>query len=108
MLICRNPEPVSIDEAKRLCPDKNTVLLEYSVGDSSSCLWVITRSDHKLFKIPGRKIIQEQIETIRFALLDPRQGISEFFTNAGTLLYEELIKPAEPFLIEEEQIDNNT
>jgi len=94
----QKPEPVSIDEAKQLCPDKNTVLLEYSVGDSSSCLWVITRSNHKLFKIPGRKIIQEQIETIRFALLDPRQGISEFFANAGTLLYEELIKPAEPFL----------
>ncbi len=92
------PEPVTIDEAKALCPDKNTVVLEYSVGDSSSCLWVITLSDHKIFKLPRRKILQEQIETIRFSLLNPQQGISEFFTNAGSLLYEELIKPAESFI----------
>jgi CHAT domain-containing protein len=93
-----NPEPVSLDEAKALCPDKNTVVLEYSVGDSSSCLWVITRSDHLIFKLPRRKILQEQIETIRFSLLDPQQGSSDFFTNTGSLLYDELIKPAESFL----------
>jgi len=92
------PEPVSIDEAKTMCPDKNTVVLEYSVGDSSSCLWAISLSDHKIFKLPRRKILQEQIETIRFSLLDPQQGISDFFTNAGRILYEELIKPAESFL----------
>ncbi len=98
MVISVNPEPVSIDEAKTLCPDKNTVVFEYSVGDSSSCLWVITRSDHQIFKLPRRKILQEQIETLRFSLLDPQQGISDFFTNAGSILYEELIKPAESFL----------
>ena len=93
-----NPKPISIDEVKELCPDKHTVVLEYSIGDSSSCLWVITRTDHQLFKIPGLKILQEQIETIRFAILDPGQNISEFFTQAGNTLYNELIKPAEPFL----------
>jgi CHAT domain-containing protein/Tfp pilus assembly protein PilF len=93
-----NSQPISIDEVKKLCPDKNTVVLEYSVGDSSSCLWVITAMDHWLFKIPRRKILQEQIETIRFAILDPGQGISDFFTQAGNTLYNELIKPAEPFL----------
>ena len=84
--------------AKAPVPDKNTVVLEYSVGDSSSFLWVITRSDYKIFRLPRRKILQEQIETIRFSLLDPQQGISEFFTNTGNILYDELIKPAESFL----------
>jgi len=100
----RNPEPVSIDEAKALCTDKNTVILEYSVGDSSSCLWVITQSDYKLFKLPRRKKLQEQIETIRFSLLDRQQGISDFFTNAGSILYEELIKPAESFLTKKSKL----
>ncbi len=68
------------------------------VGDSSSCLWVITKSNNKLYRIPPRKKLQEQIEAIRFALIDPREGISDFFTNAGNALYEELIRPAEPFL----------
>ncbi len=90
--------PVSLQETKDLCPDKNTVFLEYFVGDSSSCLWVITKKDHQLFLVPGRKILQEQIETIRFALLDPELSNREFFTRTASSLYEQLIKPAEPYL----------
>jgi CHAT domain-containing protein/Tfp pilus assembly protein PilF len=92
------PEPVSLKEVQALCPDKNTIILEYSVGDSSSCLWVITQSDHKLYRLPDRKILQEQIETIRFALQEPKEKISEFYTQAANFLYEKLIKPAEPYL----------
>jgi CHAT domain-containing protein/Tfp pilus assembly protein PilF len=93
----RYPHPVSLDEAKALCPDKNTVLLEYTVGDSSSCLWVITRTNHQLFKIPDRKTLQEKIEVLRFALLDPEQTNKEYLVRAGDYLYQELIKPAEPY-----------
>jgi CHAT domain-containing protein len=100
----RNAQPVTIDEVEALLPDRNTVILEYSVGDSSSCLWVITKSGHKLYKLPARKKLQEQIETIRFALLDPQQSISEFFTQAGISLFNELIKPAEPFLSKKSKV----
>jgi tetratricopeptide (TPR) repeat protein len=93
-----NPQPVTIDEVKAMLPDKNIVFLEYSVGDTSSCLWVITKSGYKLYKLPPGKKLQEQIETIRFGLLDPQQANSEFFTQAGFSLYNELVKPAEPFL----------
>jgi len=93
-----NYHPVTIDEVKAMLPDKNSLVLEYSVGDSSSCLWVITKSGHRLYKLPPRKKLQEQIETIRFGLLDPQQAISEFFAKAGISLYNELVKPAEPFL----------
>jgi CHAT domain-containing protein/Tfp pilus assembly protein PilF len=92
------PEPISLKDVQEMCPDNNTVFLEYLVGDSSSCLWVITRLNHNLYKIPDRKKLQEQVETIRFALLDPKPEVSDFFTQAGHSLYEELIKPAEPYL----------
>jgi CHAT domain-containing protein/Tfp pilus assembly protein PilF len=91
-------KPVSLEEVQSMCTDKNTVILEYALGDSSSCMWIITSKEHKFLKLPDRKKLAEQIETIRFALLDPQQGISEFFTQAGSSLYNELIKPAEPFL----------
>ncbi len=90
--------PVTLEEAQALCGDKNTVILEYMVGDSSSCLWVITSTDHQLFKIPPLKELQEQVETIRFALQDPEQTESGFLTTAGYDLYQELIQPAESFL----------
>jgi CHAT domain-containing protein/tetratricopeptide (TPR) repeat protein len=88
------PQPVSLEEVQSICPD-NTVFLEYSVGDSSSSLWVITRSEHHLYMLPDRKVLQEKVETLRFALLNPDQGDNGFFTEAGYLLYDQLIKPAE-------------
>lgn len=91
-------DPVILKDVQEMFPDKNTVLLEYMAGDSSSCLWVITKTKHHIFKIPANKRLKEEVETIRFALLDPKQGASEFFNNAASSLYEELIKPAEPYL----------
>ena len=95
--IFSNTQTVSLDEAELLCPDRNTVILEYMVGDSSSCLWEITRSGHRLFKLPGRKALQEQIESIRFALLKPDQSNYDFFTKGGYSLYQVLLQPAEPY-----------
>jgi CHAT domain-containing protein/uncharacterized protein HemY len=96
--------PVSLGEAQNLCPDKNTVLLVYSLGDSSSTMWAITRSAHQLFRLPDRKTIQEQVEIIRFSLQDPSQSTSEFLVQAGYALYEELVKPAESFFSKKSKI----
>jgi CHAT domain-containing protein len=74
------------------------------VGDSSSCLWEITRSDHKLFKLPGRRALQEQIESFRFALLNPDQTNNEFFTHGGYSLYQKLLQPAEPYLTKKSKL----
>ncbi|HUX58090.1 MAG TPA: CHAT domain-containing protein [Bacteroidales bacterium] len=100
----RNVETVSLEEVPALCLDKNTVILEYYVGDSSSCLWVITPSDHKLFMLPGSEKLREQVETLRFALLDPEQVSVEFLSRAGYELYEMLIKPAEKLLTKNSRI----
>jgi CHAT domain-containing protein/Tfp pilus assembly protein PilF len=94
----KNPVPVSLRQAKGLCPDKNTVLLEYSVGDSSTSLWVITSREHKFYRLPGRKALMDQIEPFRFAISDPSGTKGDFPTLAGTSLYNELVKPAEPYL----------
>jgi CHAT domain-containing protein/Tfp pilus assembly protein PilF len=88
---------ISIKDVQAMCPDKNTVILEYSVGDSSSCLWAITRSSHQLFKLPGVKILQEQIEPFRFALLNPDHSNNDFLTKGGISLYKQLLQPAELF-----------
>jgi CHAT domain-containing protein/tetratricopeptide (TPR) repeat protein len=92
------PKLLTLEKAHSLCPDKNTVILEYSVGDSSTSLWVITRSAHKLFKLPGIKALEEQIEPFRFALLNPDRSNNEFLTKGGYSLYRLLLEPAEPFL----------
>jgi CHAT domain-containing protein/Tfp pilus assembly protein PilF len=96
--------PLSINEVQKICPDIYTVILEYSVGDSSSCLWVITGSDYHLFRLPGNKKLKDQVETLRFALQDIKQKPSEFFTGVALSLYEELIKPAEQYLTKKSRL----
>jgi CHAT domain-containing protein/Tfp pilus assembly protein PilF len=97
-------QPVSLEEVKALCPDKNTVILEYSVGDSSSCLWVITQSAHKLFRLPDRKTLQEQVELFRFALSNPDQTNIEYITRGGYSLCKQLLEPAEPYLTKKSKL----
>jgi CHAT domain-containing protein len=100
----KNPLPVSLKEVQALCPDKNTVILEYSVGDSSSCLWVITQTAHQLFKLPSRKSLQAQIEAFRFALLNPDQTNNDFFTKGGFSLYQKLLQPAQSYLTKKSKL----
>jgi len=92
-----NPRPLTLTELQELAPDQNCVFLEYYVGDSSSSLWVVTRNDHRLFMLPGREILREQVETIRFALQDREQTSTGFFTQSGYTLFRELIQPAEKY-----------
>lgn len=93
-----NTRPVTITELQELAPDQSSVFLEYYVGDSSSCLWVVTGRENRLFMLPGREKLRDQVETIRFGLQDPGEDISDFFVNAASYLYEVLIGPAEPYL----------
>jgi CHAT domain-containing protein/Tfp pilus assembly protein PilF len=87
--------PATLDVVQASINDKNTVLLEYSLGDSSSYVWIITQKDHQLIELPARSTLKEQIETLRFAILNPQQDNQEFFFNSSTFLYDQLIRPAE-------------
>ena len=90
-------KPISITETQEMLPDNNTVMLEYSVGDSSSCLWAITKSSFRLFKISDRRSLQGQIESLRFSLSDPDRTNNEYFIGSSNALYQLLLKPAEQY-----------
>ena len=92
------PQPVSMSELQTSCLDKNTIVLEYSLGDTSSWLWVINRNNIHLIKLSDRNTLQEQIELLRFALQNPEQVNIDFYTEASYRLYQLLIQPAEPFI----------
>jgi CHAT domain-containing protein/tetratricopeptide (TPR) repeat protein len=92
------PQPVSLNELQIICLDKNTIMLEYSLGDTSSWLWVINRNSLELIKLSDRNTLKEQIELMRFALQNPEQVGIEFFTEVSYRLYQHLIQPAEPYI----------
>jgi len=91
-------DPVTLKQVQQAGLNTNSVILEYSLGDSSSVMWVITPDSYKMIRLPDRKTLEDQVETFRFALLNPDQDNLTFLQQAGHSLYEYLIAPAEPFL----------
>lgn len=67
-------------------------------------LWVITNKGHQFFRLPGQKTLQDQIEPLRFALLDPAQANNEFITKMGYSLYRQLLLPAETFFTKKSKL----
>lgn len=52
------PEPVSVGEIQRSILDRETALLEYSLGEDRSFLWVVTQDDFRHYQLPGRDVLE--------------------------------------------------
>ena len=89
---------ISLKDVQKSGIEKNTVILEYSLGDSSSHLWVISSDKYKMIKLPDRKTLQELVETFRFSILNPDQDNKAFLQQSGQNLYKYLIQSAEPYI----------
>jgi CHAT domain-containing protein/Tfp pilus assembly protein PilF len=100
----KGSDPVNLEQVQHAGLDKNSVILEYSLGDSSSVLWVITPNAYQMIQLPDRKTLEDQVETFRFALMNPDRDNLTFLQQAGYSLYKYLIAPAEPFLSRKSQV----
>jgi CHAT domain-containing protein/tetratricopeptide (TPR) repeat protein len=63
---------LTLEEVQRRVLDDETALLEYSLGEQSSYLWVITRQNAALFKLPAGPTIDQLAMDFRAQLIPPR------------------------------------
>jgi CHAT domain-containing protein/Tfp pilus assembly protein PilF len=89
--------PATLPEIQRSIPDQ-TLALEYFLGDSSSCLWVISQEQHDMFVLPGRQELADDIETLRFSLSQPDPDNLPFYSQSAQQLYGLLLGPARKLL----------
>lgn len=94
----RRVVPVTLSDAQALLRSKDEALLAYSVGDSSTSLWVLTRRKWKHFTLPPRKALRARIEILRRGLADPASADGKATHAAARGLYRALIEPALPML----------
>jgi len=97
------PEPLKLSDTQALL-DPDSVLLEYSIGDSASWVFAITADSAAVFELPSQKKLADQIYEFREVLLKPdstfqtlEQANSKYVTQAE-ILYSELMRPAESVL----------
>jgi CHAT domain-containing protein len=63
---------LTLDEVQRRVLDDETALLEYSLGEQSSYLWVITRQNAALFKLPAGATMDQLAMDLRAQLIPPK------------------------------------
>jgi CHAT domain-containing protein/tetratricopeptide (TPR) repeat protein len=63
---------LTLDEVQQRVLDDETALLEYSLGEQSSYLWVITRQNSALFKLPAGSTMDRLAMDLRTQLIPPR------------------------------------
>jgi CHAT domain-containing protein/uncharacterized protein HemY len=96
-----HPQPVAINDVRKLL-DETTALLEYSVGESNSYLFLVTASDMKVITLPGEKELSSQIQKLSEVLQKPDEilqdleGTHTTYADISSRLYDILIKPVHP------------
>ncbi len=63
---------LTLEEVQRQALDDDTALVEYSLGDESSYLWVVTRQGVSLFKLPAASTLNQLAMDFRGQLIPPR------------------------------------
>ena len=57
------PHPLSAAEIEQLTDD-DTVILEYSLGETHSYLWVVGKQDLRSFVLPSRAVIERRVDRV--------------------------------------------
>lgn len=83
--------------------DKDTVLLEYAIGEKESYVWAVTEGGLSNAVLPGKKLVEEQVEAYRRQVSKPVSGltVNQAMARAdleSKKLYQMLVAPLEATL----------
>ncbi len=92
----RPARPLTLGETQGLLDSDRQAMLAYSVGDSSTSLWVITRRAWRHVALPSRRALRARVEILRRGLGDPRTASAPGTQAAARALYRTLVEPALP------------
>jgi CHAT domain-containing protein/Tfp pilus assembly protein PilF len=67
------PQPLTLEEIQKQVLDKETLLLEYSLGEKRSYLWAVTADSLTSYELPPKAEIEAAVGDFRRAITSPRQ-----------------------------------
>ncbi len=84
------PQPLTLAEIQQQVLDEDTVLLEYSIREERSYLWVITQTDFTTYLLPGKEDIQTAVRNfnIKLYLKDPIDQIAKKASDLSELVLQ--------------------
>ena len=63
-----DPEPMAVDRIQRSLLDSETALLEISLGEERSFLWLVTTESFSTYELPGREAIEGQARCVHLLI----------------------------------------
>lgn len=103
------PQPLKLLDAQQLI-DEDSVIVDFSLGKAQSLSFVITSSDSQVFHLPGEQKLNDQVQELLQAIQKPEtvwetsSGAHSKYVKLASLLYSELLKPAERLLAGKKRI----
>jgi CHAT domain-containing protein/tetratricopeptide (TPR) repeat protein len=93
------PAPLKADQIQRLIDDK-TLLIEYSLGDDCSFLWVVSQTEVKAFELPKRTVVETTAQKLSDFLKAPEGsfGVNNKLKLTALCLGQMLLGPIEDAL----------
>jgi CHAT domain-containing protein/Tfp pilus assembly protein PilF len=89
------PKPLTISEIQKKVLDKNTILLQYSLGEKRSYLWVVTSTGLTSYELPKRAEIETAARTFREIVTNPRyRNVPQRSATASANLSQLILQPA--------------
>ena len=84
------PQPLTLEQVQQQILDQDMVLLQYSLGEEQSYLWVVTKEEMTSYPLPSQKEIEKRAERL---LKFTTQGNPKAFTQAVTPLSQAILDP---------------
>lgn len=67
------PQPLTLEEIQKQVLDKETLLLEYFLGEKRSYLWAVTKDGMTSYELPPKAEIEAAVGDFRRVITSPRQ-----------------------------------
>lgn len=93
----RYPEPVTLAAAQRTLGDQ-TILLSYSLGETHSFLFAVTRNDFQVKRLPAEATLRESVQKFLTAITDKNNPDPVAYRRQASLLSQQLLQPVSKML----------
>ncbi|MGB3514450.1 MAG: tetratricopeptide repeat protein [Microcoleaceae cyanobacterium] len=93
------PQPLTLEQIQQQILDKNTLLLQYSLGKKRSFLWAVSKDNITSYELPAKASIEKAVKEFRGTVTNRRANPTSL-TEASKSIYQMILAPVA------EQLDN--
>lgn len=97
------PEPITFSETQRML-DEKTVLLSYSLAESESFLFAVSRNDFQVKRLPAEKTIDANVQKLLEAITDKNNPAPAAYRRHAAILSQQLLAPVSGMLAGKEKL----